>query len=212
LVPRRFLKLLSTPNLKGLLHILSQDFKEYKKTLTAIDPKRLITLLRSRERSLRRQEESLEEHLPELQALYQASEIRPKVRVFQGNKGLLSVWHDILSSKTDVLLWTNQATESAFFSPNLHTKFIHDRIEKNIFMKVLTVTNTEGQLLLTSDAQSLRSTKLLPKETTFSAETYIYDNKVATLDYKKDIIGIIIESESIASSQKAVFEMMWKVL
>jgi hypothetical protein len=79
-------------------------------------------------------------------------------------------------------------------------------------MKVLTVTNTEGQLLLTSDAQSLRSTKLLPKETTFSAETYIYDNKVATLDYKKDIIGIIIESESIASSQKAVFEMMWKVL
>lgn len=191
---------------------LIEDYKEYKKTLTALDPKQLITLLRSRERSLRRQEDTLEENLPQLQALYQASEIKPKVRVFQGNKGLLSVWQDILSSKSEILLFTNQATESSFFSPHLHMKFISDRIQKKLSMRVLTVNNTEGQALLLTDKESLRQTKVLPVETTFSAETYIYDSKVAILDYNKDIIGIITESESISTSQKALFDMMWKLL
>lgn len=153
----------------------------------------------------------LEERLSELQALYQASEIRPKVRVFEGKNGLLSVWEDILSVNQELSLWTNQQTETKIFSQELHDKFVKIRIAKGISIRVLAVSNEKGKLLL-QGKNTLRQTKFLPENVVFSAETYIYGNKIAVLDYNKDIIGIIIESEPIASSQRAIFEMCWNLI
>lgn len=188
---------------------LEEDLKNYKKRVFTIDPRKLLQMVSSKQRLLRRQELELEESLPSLQAVYSASEVRPKVKVFEGNQGLLSVWKDILSSKGEVLLWTNQETENLFFNENLHLKFIEERIKKNIPIRVLAVNNKEGKLLIKSDTKCLRQTKLLPEGFTFSPETYIYDNKVAILDYNKDIIGVILESQPITGAQKAIFEMNW---
>lgn len=189
--------------------LIEEDFKNYKKTLRTIEPKDLLRMITARERVLGRTEIDLKEHLGELNSLYQASEIKPKVRVFQGIKGLFSVQEDILSSKSEILLWTNQETEHQFFTNAYHTNFIQTRIKKNIPIRVFAVNNPAGEKLQKSDNKSLRQTKFLPKEVIFSPETYIYENKIAILDYKKDIIGIIIESEPMAASQKAIFEMNW---
>lgn len=192
--------------------LIEEDFKNYKKTLRTIEPKDLLRLVSARQRVLGRQEIELKDHLGELNSLYQASEVRPKVRVFQGNKGLMSVQEDILSSRTEILLWTNQKTEHQFFTDLYHENFIANRIKRNIPIKVLAVNNKQGKQLQRQDVVSLRETKLLPESTVFSPETYVYDNKVAILDYNKDIIGIIIESEPIAASQKAVFNLQWSQL
>lgn len=191
---------------------IEEDFKEYGKKVFAAEPKKLLRLVAAKQRVLRRNELELEETLPQLQAIYQASEIRPKVKVFEGNQGLLSVWEDILSQKQEILLWTNQETETLFFNETRHQQFIAERVKKGIPIKALAVNNKYGEALLTDDPSLLRQIKLLPKETNFSAETYIYGNKIAILDYKKDIIGIIIESEPIAASQKAIFDMTWNLL
>ena len=94
-------------------------------------------------------------------------------------------------------------------SKEFHEKFIQERVKKSIPIRALAVNNAPGRSLLMKDESSLRQSKLLPIHTSFSAETYIYDNKVAILDYKKDILGIIIESHSISSTQRAIFEMTW---
>lgn len=188
---------------------IKEDLKSYKKTIFTIEPKDLLRMVAAKQRSLRRQEVELEENLPELQSIYKVSEIRPKAKIYEGNNGLLSVWKDILSSKGEVLLWTNQETENLFFNENLHLKFIEERIKRNIPIRVLAVNNKEGKLLIKSDDKCLRQTKLLPEGYKFSPETYIYDNKVAILDYNKDIIGVIMESQPIASSQKTLFEITW---
>jgi len=195
---------------KGLL---IEDLKHYKKTLTPIEPKTLLRMLSARLRQIGRHEITLQENLPQLQSLHQISSTRPSVRTYDGETGLLSIWQDILSSpQQEVLLWTNQQTESNFFSTKYHNLFIKERLKKNIPLRVLAVNNPKGKLLLLEDITSLRQTKLLPPGITFSAETYIYGNKIAILDYNKDIIGIIISSEQIASSQKSIFEMNWKQL
>lgn len=192
--------------------LIEEDYREYKKRLIAAEPKKLLRILSAKGRTLGRQEIELKEKLPELQAIYKVSDIRPNVRVFDGINGLLEIWQDILTSKTKILLWTNQETEKQFFTPQQHQKFIEERIQKKIQINVLAVNNQKGSELAKNDKTSLRQTKFLPKDVTFSAETYIYDNKVAILDYKKDIIGIIIESEPIYNSQKAIFEMTWNKL
>lgn len=192
---------------KGLIN---EDFKEYGKKIFTVDPEKLKNILANKQRALRRKELEIEEKLPQLQALYQASEIRPKVKVFEGNNGLLSVWKDILSSKSEILLWTNQDTENLFFTDVLHEKFIQERVRKGLFIRVLAVNNQEGKKLISNEGTLLREVKLLPDEIKFSAETYIYDNKVAILDYTKDIIGVIIESVPVNQFQKVIFEMVWK--
>lgn len=190
---------------------IKEDLKPYRKLIFTIEPRDLLRMVASKQRTLRRQELELEEKLPELQSLYQASEIRPKVKVFEGKQGLSAVFNDILSSKGEILLWTNQDTESNFFTPQDHDRFIEVRVKRQISIRVLAVNNPRGNRLTEKDLVAFRKTKLLPKDVDFSAETYIYDHKVAILDTKKDIIGVIIESEQITDAQKAIFELAWKI-
>ncbi|MBI2593437.1 hypothetical protein HYW44_02235 [Candidatus Daviesbacteria bacterium] len=187
---------------------LQEDLKQYKKKVFALNPAKLLQMLSSKQRLLRRQELELEEALPSLQSQYQSSEIRPKVKVFEGKMGLLQIWNDILSTKGEILCWTNQETENLGIGL-LNDKFIKVRIKKGIRIRVLAVNNPRGMQLPPKDSQSFRVTKILPKETFFTTETYIYDNKVAILDYTKDIIGTIIESLPISSAQRAIFELSW---
>lgn len=189
---------------------LLEDLKQYKKKVFALSPAKLLQMLSSKQRVLRRQELELEEALPTLQSQYQSSEIKPKVKVFEGKMGLLQIWQDILSTKNQVLCWTNQETENLGLGL-LNDKFIQERIKKGIKIKVFAVDNLRGKQLLEKDSISFRTTKILPPQTSFTTETYIYDNKVAILDYNKDIIGTIIESLPISASQRSVFELTWNL-
>jgi HTH-type transcriptional regulator, sugar sensing transcriptional regulator len=193
-------------------NFIIEDYKPYKKTVITVEPKTLLRMLLAKHRQIGRHELAFRENIPELQALHNASVIRPKVRTYEGTKGLLDVWRDIMSDSQEILLWTNQETENNVFSEKYHALFITERIKKKIPMKVLAVDNKKGRLLIKHDALQLRQTKLLPKNVFFSAETYIYGNKVATLDYNSDIIGIIIDSKQIVESNRAVFEMNWENL
>lgn len=188
---------------------LRENITKYKKQLTPVGPKTLLRMLSAKQRKLRRQEIELEEQLPHLEQFYQSSSMQPNVRVFQGQKALQQIWNDVLSTKNEICLWTNQKTESLFFTEKFHEEFIAERIRKRIPIRALAVNNVPGKKLQESDNASLRQSLLLPIQTSFSAEIYLYDKSVAILDYKKDIIGIIIESEPIYLTQKAIFEMTW---
>ncbi len=191
---------------------LMENFKDYKKTVFTIEPKDLLRIISSKQRLFRRQELQLHEVLPELQSLYSASQIRPRVKVYEGQQGLLNVWNDILATKGELAIWTNQQTDKIVFGTKKHVSFIDERIKKGIAARVLAVDNEEGRLLQSLDSQSLRETRLLPNGVHFSAEMYMYDDKIATLDYNKDVIGVIIESSPITSSQRAIFDMNWQLL
>ncbi|MBI3619741.1 hypothetical protein HY214_01180 [Candidatus Roizmanbacteria bacterium] len=194
---------------KGFIH---EDYHDYRKKLVTIEPKTLLRMIQAEERSVGRKGLELEEELPELQTLYQASAIRPKVRVYEGKKGLAQIHEDILKMKQAILLWSNQESERFIFDEDHHQAFIAERVRKGIPIRVLTIDNILGKKLVGTDEKVYRKTKILPKNVNFTAETYIYGSKVAILDYKKDIIGIIIESEPIAASQRALFEMIWNIL
>ena len=192
---------------KGLL---TEDHKAYGKSLSAAEPETLMRLVANRQRQLGRQRIELEEHLGQLQALHQTRAVRPRVRTFQGANGLLTVWRDILAATGgEILLWTNQAAEIKVFSRLQHDQFILERRTNNLTARVLATQNMAGQHLQATDADNLRTTRLLPPGTDFSAETYLYDHKIAMLDYNQDIVGIIIESEQLSNAQRAIFETTW---
>jgi sugar-specific transcriptional regulator TrmB len=98
---------------------LIEDFKNYKKTLITIEPKTLLRMILNKQRQIGRHEKQLQENLPELEALHQTSEIRPRVRTYEGNKGLLAIWKDILSQSQEVLLWTIKKPKKIYSQKNI---------------------------------------------------------------------------------------------
>jgi sugar-specific transcriptional regulator TrmB len=190
--------------------LISHDHREYKKLFVTASPDALIRMLETKQRSIARTNLTLKANLPELQAAYAASDVLPKVTLHQGPTGLNAVLRDILQASGEILLWTNQATEQAVFNPELHHDFIDKRMERQLPIRVLAVNNTAGKELLDSDTETLRQTRLLPLEASFTAETYLYDNKLVILDFTTDIMGIIIRNPSIYTAQKAIFELQWQ--
>lgn len=191
---------------------LLEEHGKYANKIKSITPQELLTKLAAKERRLKRLGIEFQDNINLIQSIYQSSEIRPKVVTFKGNDGLLSIWKDILTTKNEILLWTNQQTENQFFGNDNHNKFIKERLSRKIRIRVLATNTPEALELQKTDDKSLRITKILPPTKNLSAETYIYDNKVAILDYNKDIIGIIIESKSISESNKAIFETVWNLI
>lgn len=191
---------------KGLVN---EDHKAYKKLFTAAEPDLLLQKLEARQRQITRNTVALKEALPELRAAHQTTTTRPRVRTFEGKDGLVAVWKDILSEQQEILLWTNQETESHVFGRGTHEQFIAERVAKGIEIRVLAVKNSEAETLRAHDDASLRKTKLLPEDVYFTSETYIYGNKIAVLDIGRNIFGVITENEQVANSQRAVFEIVW---
>jgi len=190
--------------------LVQEDHKAYGKAFTAAAPETLLRLVANRQRQIGRQHLALQEHLGELQSLYQANHVQPRVRTYQGVNGLLSVWRDILTAQGEILLWTNQTAESKLFNTAQHDQFIAERQRRGCFVRVLAVDNSAGRQLRAEDGGALRETRLLPAGIDFSAETYLYDHKMAVLDYQEDIIGIITESAAVAAAQTAMFEAAWR--
>lgn len=192
--------------------LITEDSKAHGRSFTAISPAQLIRMLESHHRRLGKLNIALREDQAELEARYKNNNVIPRVRTYHGHSGLTSILRDVLKSKTEILLWTNQATETSFFSPELHDRFVQERVAKQIPTRVLAVDNPKGQGLLLHDEENLRITKILPEGMSFTAETYLYDNKLAMIDFSGDIIGVVIESSSVNESQTAMFENTWKSL
>lgn len=192
--------------------LITEDSKAHGKSFTAISPAQLIRMLDAHHRRIGKLNIALRQNQPDLEARYRNNNVIPKVKTYHGQSGLLSVLNDVLKSKTEILLWTNQETEVSFFSPELHNRFVNERAAKRIPARVLAIDNEKGRDLVAKDESALRMTRLLPSGVHFAAETYLYDNKLALLDFSGDIIGIIIESDSVNASQAAIFENTWKSL
>lgn len=189
--------------------LVSEDHKVYKKQFVAAEPDYVLQKLEAKHRRLGRNNMAFKEALPELRAEHQSQLARPRVRTFNGKAGLVAVWKDILSEQQEILLWTNQEVERKFFGEETHDLFIKERIRKAIPTRVLAVDSPQARDLCSSDKQSLRQTRILPRDAAFTSETYIYGNKVAILDIGKDIFGVITESKQIADSHRNIFELSW---
>jgi len=75
----------------------------------------------------------------------------------------------------------------------------------------LTKNNPELAKYTEKSQQQLRVAKIIDeKDFPVNNETNIYKNKIAIASYGTEMFGMIIESEEIVRSQKAIFELAWR--
>lgn len=208
--------------LEGLLKkgLVSEYTGSNVKYFTAVSPEYLLNYIERQRRELTGHQKELEKYLPQFQALTNPYSISPKVKFFEGIEGIERVMGDTLTSTEPLRCYS---TMDAWFSRPDTGNYIlwygKQRVhEKKIPLRSINPDTPVARKYLEADypdvnvSPTMSHFRWLPKDIqVFSNEINIYENKVAIACLgKNELLGIIIESEGIANTQKSIFEVAWR--
>ncbi len=182
--------------------MVSYYTKQKIKYFSSIKPENLLEEFEKRTNDLRGV-------MPKFKTL--TGEIRhPRVRYFEGLEGIKTIYADTLTSKTEILNYSN-SYEIRKKWVNYDQEYVEKRTKKQIYLRGICPKDKDGELVQSQDKKYYREMRLIPSaQFDFTNEINIYDDKVAIISFKDELIGMIIESIEIANSQRAIFNMCWQ--
>jgi len=199
-------------SLKRLLETSLVSYVDAKshRYFTAEDPQKLRGLATRKEVAVQEAQLKIDSALPEFRAIADTAKYRTAVRYYEGSTGI----RDIL---TDVLLTSEKLPEKIFrvySSAKLRDlivdawpKFKATRVKQKIFVQAISFG--AGGTLCGFDER-----RWLSKDTSSSAYIFIYGKKTAYISADKNnkLFGVVIDDDNVTSTQKMIFEALWKSL
>lgn len=187
---------------------LVQVFKEEKKTKwAALHPRYLVEHIQKKRRVI-------QEVFPDLEALYNLNEEKPKLAYFEGEEGLGKLMADMIDevkARSEVLSFSAPGAAAGYYTTKRFLQLAQERAKKQIMSKIL-IPTIEGipDYKIGEDFKNWRHVKIVdPKKFPFKASFNIWNNKVAILTVRSHPIGVVIESKDISDTLRSIFEMVW---
>ena len=187
---------------KGLASYVTYRGKRY---YSVVSSKRFLSL----------QEEKFARYsqlLPELQAMERTGGDRPAVQYFEGREGVIAALEDALQQPKSSEILT-YSTGEGFYTDDPHyaQNYVKRRVREDISVRAIAPDNPETRAWSDNDLKSKRTTRLIPAgRFPFSNEIDIYGNKLVIISLVGELLAVIIESESVAKTQRAIFELAWE--
>ena len=154
-------------------------------------------------------ENRIKKALPELEAIYNKNETKPKITFYEGDRAIQNVYDDTLREKpAEILEWN---TDAYFKYPTADPDYISKRIALGIKAKRIAGSgskwDTKHQYL---DEKELAETLIVPRGAFWpEIEVDIYGDKVAFMNYAENM-SVIIESKAIAQAMRQAYMLSWK--
>ena len=180
--------------------------------LQPVSPKRLLQIENDRHNQVK-------ESLPELEALFHERPDQPRIRIFKGIEGIDELYDDLIDTlrhlpkdQREMLTYTSIDLVAALPIRNQQA-FRTKRVAYQIPIRVIGNDTVVAHEFIQRDAEQLRRTRLLPKDTPeFTATFVVYANKVAQYNMKGDVHVLLIENADLAATQRIMFELAWSAL
>lgn len=154
----------------------------------------------------------LESLVPELKAFERAVGDRPKVRFYEGKEGIFIAQQETLTLPrgSEILAYaTGQGLYQ--YDPDFALSYIRQRAKKGITARSLAADTPETRQFTDKNKEQLRTTRLVPADQfPFTNEINIWGNKVSIMSMQGQLLAVVIESESIARTQRSIFELAWR--
>jgi sugar-specific transcriptional regulator TrmB len=155
--------------------------------------------------------EVLSQSLPELASLHEKYSATPQMSVFHGKEGLIQIMEDTLTTKGNILCWSNTDLAVNTLLKDYHPSYVSKKIKRGIWSKCLFLEDEMGIRFKERSKKELREVHFLPEnEYPFGNEINIYDDKVSIISHD-DQVGVIIQNKNIANTQRAIFELCFKL-
>lgn len=153
-------------------------------------------------------ESQLKNMLPELQALYNRKNKKPKIFFYEGKGAIQTVYEDTLREKPKEILEWN--TDKFFTDFPADYNYIKKRVQLNIKARRMasqgSIWHKKSKPL---DKMELAETVIVPgNKFSPEVEINIYNSKIAFINYVEKM-SVIIESPAIAKAMKQAYELSW---
>jgi len=182
--------------------IIAKTKVKGKTRFLAEPPERLLTLIREIETGIK-------QALPELDAIYNKKETKPRITFYEGAHAVQKVYDDTLAEKPAEILEYNT---NAYFEGGVDVDpdYIRKRVALNIRARRISGKGSKwDEKHKYLDKKELSQTAIVAKDQFDpKIEVNIYNNKVAFLNYEEDM-SIIIESKPIADAMRQAYELSW---
>jgi sugar-specific transcriptional regulator TrmB len=190
---------------------LMSQFEKGKKTFFAAEsPENLSTLIGAQEKKMAEARSVLNTMLPELTKMFDVTGERPRVRFFEGKEGLKAMQEDFLRTKEKHLVSIYSFSDyQNIFTAEERRAYREKRAKKNIFARGI-YTRTNGPLKA-GELPPASELRWVPHDLfPFTSDITIYGSKVAAASLKGKNVGVIVDSQEIANTLRAVFELAWR--
>lgn len=134
---------------------------------------------------------------------------RPRITFYEGISGLEKVYEDTLTAKSGLKSWAS-TDEMLETMPEYFRTYFKRRTEKGIPMRSIHPDTSSAKDITGRNESELRESALVPADKFYwTPEIQVYNDKVNIASWK-DKLGIIIESEEIADSVRAFFDLAFE--
>ncbi len=182
---------------KGIVSYIISNNKKY---WMAVNPKKILTLLKENENLI-------SSILPNLISMFNSTKPKQIVEIFEGLGGMKTFFDDMSDSKEDIIMLF--ATGKAYKKLPLYMKQ---------WDKKINYSKVKIKVLLNSDAYKSPyenykggEIKTLSKHFSTPTQIFIYGNKSAVAIWSEEPIAILISSKEITEGFKKYFWFLWKI-
>lgn len=192
---------------KGLVNFSAKGaHREYY----AENPKKIPAVFQDQQKKIQTEEKAFKEILPELLSIYNVKGVKPKIRTYEGLEGIKKIFDESIEVKLDEEMLVYSAYEEVNkYLQQYIREYIQNRVKRGLKQRCIAEITSQAKELQANDAKELRITRLIDKNRfPLLNQVIIYGNKIYIASYK-DLLGIIIESSTIAMTQKSIFELAW---
>ena len=151
--------------------------------------------------------------LPKLEEIYKKESGMPIVRYYSGQKGVQSVLEETLQSGVSEFHNISATKDLVEMAGEDYIKdYVARRTKKK--MKVYNIRTKDREMdgeVFQGTAKYLREVRFTPNTINFENATFIYGNRVAIISSKEGGFAVVIESEEVAKTQRALFEALWRI-
>lgn len=150
------------------------------------------------------------EALPDLRRL-EGKASHPHIRYYEGLEAVKKIYADTLTAKTEILNYADSKSIREFW-PNYDQDYVAERVKRRIYLRGIAPKDDHGKKVVAENEGKYREIRLVQAGPfSFANEINIYDDKVGIVSFSKnEVMGMIIESPEVASTQRAIFMMAWE--
>ena len=188
----------------GLVETYQQHEITYAKPIPA---KSLVDYLDAKQRKIAQAQEELKEELPRLEALENNSLVLPKVKLFEGEKGVIRAYEHVLRFDEFYAVFNTDVV--AKYMPQ-YVNYLAEKIGKDGRAKEILIDSPSSRAYKERFESKTHQIKILPKGAAFEADMILCQDYLYFFAYGDDQISATeITSPSLVQAQRVVFETLW---
>ncbi|MFA6158132.1 MAG: helix-turn-helix domain-containing protein [Candidatus Paceibacterota bacterium] len=175
----------------------------------ALHPARLKDLLDSKKKSMESAQNIVEAGLGNLISVYNLNSGKPNVSFHEGIEGVRKIYRDILMNGQEVFVVKSVHDTDDNEVAELKRENYKRRIDTGIKTTILAPIGHQSlEYASKSSSKFFVGYSISTDKLSIPAQILVYGDKVAIIDFKGEIISTLIENPDVATSIKAIFNLL----